>query len=443
MKALYDSKSITIDDKGMKDLFTQKAKVESWLKLESSLAKVQGQLGIIPQEAADDIVKNAVIENIDFDEMERLLKELGHNFVPFIKVLTKSCDKGSKYIHYGVTTQNIQQSAQLLIMKNYNEKLKEFLKSIIKNFKNLAIEHKDTILPGRTHGKHALPITLGYKISVWIVELEEALNIIKSSEERIFQIMMGGAVGGFHSLGEKGYKMQGEIAKELNMGSMRIPSRSIRINRIEYISNLSLLATVLCKIGEEIYRTSSEEFDEMYEMFKEGVIGSSTMPQKVNPKLAKGIIANSQKIFSVLNSTLYASVKPFEADSSTYILMENNIQEVLELMTEAIIRMEELSATLVVNKESMLRNVNLTKGLINSEKIMMEVAKKIGKDKAHSLVYEIAMNTVKLNITYEESLKRTPLITENFTNEEIEKMIDPKEYLGLCKKMTTEVATDK
>lgn len=443
MKALYDSKSITLNDRGMKELFGQKAKIEVWLEIEAALARAQGKLGIIPQEAADNIVKNCIIENIDFDEMEKILKEIGHNFVPFLKLLVKSCSKeGGKYVHYGVTTQNIQQTGQLLIMKRYNSKLIASLEKIIGNLKEIARKHKHTILPGRTHGKHALPITFGYKVCVWIVELEEVLNIIKDSEKRIFQVMMGGAVGAYHALGEKGVDVQNMVAAELGMTSMIIPSRSIRLNRLEYLTNLSLLGTILNKIGEEIYRTSSEEFDEVTEAFKKGTVGSSTMPQKVNPKLAKGIIANTQKIFSVLNSSLYASTKPFEADSSSYMLMDNNIQESLELMCEAIIRMEALSKELVVNPQSMKKNVGLTYGLINSEKLMMKLAGVIGKDAAHSLVYEIAMNTLEYDITYEKALKENMQINSLFTEEEIQKLIDPKEYIGLCAEIVDKITKE-
>lgn len=433
MSVLYDSKSITLDNFGMKELFTLEAKVDSWLEVESALAAAQGELGIIPKEAADNINLNAKVENIDFEEMTEILKKVGHNFVPFLKVFGKACDpEAAKYIHYGITTQNVQQTSQLLRVKKFNEILKVVLNEIIVDLEKLALEHIDTIIPGRTHGKHALPITFGFKVASWIEELRDALDIIESSEKRIFKVMMGGAVGGFHALGEQGIEVQNIVADKLEMGSMAIPSRAIRINRLEYMTNMSLLASILFKIGEEVYRTSSEEFDELSEAFIAGTVGSSTMPQKVNPKLAKGIIANSQKIFSVLNSSLYASSKPFEADSSSYILMETNLNEILELMCEAIIRMKELSSNLTVDKQSMLENVGLTKGLINSENVMMHIAKKVGKEKAHEIVYNLAMECEQSALSYEQVLMTSELLSELYTAEEIKAMLDPKNYIGLC-----------
>lgn len=433
MSVLYDSKSITLDNFGMKDLFTLEAKVNSWLAVECALAEAQGELGIIPKAAAENIKLNAKVENIDFVQMNEILRKVGHNFVPFLKVFGQACDpEAAKYIHYGITTQNVQQTSQLLRVKQFNQILKSVLNAIIGDLKVIAAEHIDTIIPGRTHGKHALPITFGFKVASWIEELRDALEIIECSEARIFKVMMGGAVGGFHALGEDGIKVQELVAEKLEMGSMSIPSRAIRINRLEYMSNMSLLASILNKIGEEVYRTSSEEFDELSEMFIPGTVGSSTMPQKVNPKLAKGIIANSQKIFSVLNSSLYASSKPFEADSSTYILMETNLNEILELMCEAIIRMKELSSNLTVDKTAMKKNVGLTNGLINSENVMMHIAKKVGKEKAHEIVYNLAMECEQSGKSYEEVLLSNSFIAELYTKSEIQAMVDPENYIGLC-----------
>lgn len=433
MSALYDSKSITLDNFGMKELFSLEAKVESWLAVESALAEAQGELGIIPKSAASNIKFNAKVENIDFELMNEILKKVGHNFVPFLKVFGMACDEeAAKYIHYGITTQNVQQTSQLLRVKKFNDILKDVIVAIIADLKVIAAEHIDTIIPGRTHGKHALPITFGFKVAGWIEELRDALEIIESSEQRIFKVMMGGAVGGFHALGEDGIKVQELVAEKLGMGSMAIPSRAMRVGRLEYMTNMSLLASVLGKIGEEVYRTSSEEFDELSEAFIAGTVGSSTMPQKVNPKLAKGIIANSQKIFSVLNSSLYASTKPFEADSSTYILIETNLNEALELMCEAIIRMKELSSNLSVDTQAMKRNVGLTNGLINSENVMMHIAEKVGKEKAHEIVYNLAMECEQTGNSYEQVLMTNELLSELYTADEIKAMVDPRNYIGLC-----------
>lgn len=441
MRALYDSKSKTIDDRGMKALLGQQARVQSWLDVEAALAKAQAEHGMIPASAAENIAANCRVENIDLVEMERLLREIGHGFVPVIKVLVKACDPESgKYVHYGVTTQNIQQTAQLYLAKQFDVILQGFVNDILHNLARMAREHHATLMAGRTHGKHALPITWGFKVSVWIDELLSAQQRMQEAEKRVFTVMMGGAVGAFHATGEMGRRVQSSVAQQLGMNAMAIPSRNSRVYRTEYINNLCLLATTLHKIAEEVYQTSSEEFAEVSEAFTKGTVGSSTMPQKVNPKLAKGIIGNAQKLYSVMTSCLYVSPRPFEADSSAYFIFDANIQESMECIAEIVIRAEELTRTLVINPKRMAQNLSLTHGLINSEKIMMHLVEKLGKDAAHERVYQLAMRSTHEGIAYAEVLRHDPLIRQHFSDSEINELLDPAHYIGLCAEIALETA---
>ncbi|MDF3827127.1 MULTISPECIES: class-II fumarase/aspartase family protein [unclassified Pseudocitrobacter] len=441
MRALYDSKSKTLDDRGLKTWLSQQARVQSWLDVEAALALAQAEHGVIPASAAENIAANCRVERIDLLEMDRLLREIGHGFVPVLKVLVKACDSESgKYVHYGVTTQNIQQTAQLSLAKQFDAQIQTFLRDILHNLAAMARAHHDTLMAGRTHGKHALPITWGYKVAVWIEELLSAQERMREAEKRIFTVMMGGAVGAFHATGETGRKVQESVARRLGMHSMAIPSRNSRVYRMEYISNLCLLATTLHKIAEEVYQTSGEEFGEVSEAFTKGTVGSSTMPQKVNPKLAKGIIGNAQKLYSVLTSCLYVTSRPFEADSSAYFIFDANIQESMECITEIVMRAEELTRTLVIHRERMQQNAQLTHGLINSEKIMMQLVEKLGKDAAHERVYQLAMRSTHESLPYADVLRQDYVIREHFSDEEIAALLDPAHYLGLCSQIAREAA---
>ena len=224
MRALYDSKSKTIDDRGMKALFTQEARIQSWLDVEAALALAQARYGIIPQAAAQNIAENCQLSRIDLQEMDRLLREIGHGFVPMIKVLVKACSPESgKYVHYGVTTQNIQQTAQLHLAWQCQKIINGFVDDTLRNLARMAQHHKATLMAGRTHGKHALPITWGYKVAVWIDELLHSRERMKQAESRVFTVMMGGAVGAFHATGETGRQVQDCVAQHLGMHSMRVP----------------------------------------------------------------------------------------------------------------------------------------------------------------------------------------------------------------------------
>lgn len=439
MRALYDSKSKTMNDRGIKYLLTNEAKYQAWLDVEAALAKAQAEFSIIPSEAAKNIELACKLENLDLKQMDIIQQKIGHGFVPFLKVLVKVCDQDSgKYVHYGVTTQNIQQSGQLLIMKRIHDRFLKVVGDILRNLAILAEDNKDTILPGRTHGKHAIPITYGYKVSVWISELMASVERMEEVQKRVFNIMMGGAVGAFNSSGEVGRKVQDRVATLLGMHSMDIPSRNMSTHKVEYIMNLSLLASTCHKIAEEVYYTSIEEFGEVSEGFQEGTIGSSTMPHKINPKLSKGIIANSQKLYSLVSMGLYSCPRPFEGDSTSYMLFDGTLEEALSLTTEILLRGEELTRTLTVNKERMSKNALLNKGLDNSEFVMMEIAKKLGKDEAHSLVYELVMQSYLEKKNYLDILSENPIIAENFTDKQLKEMLDPKNYIGLSKQIAEE-----
>ena len=185
MRALYDSKS-KLDDRGIKYLLSEENKYKTWLKVEGALALSQAKEGFIPKEAAEEIA-SVPFETLDLEEMEKIKAKVGHGFVPFVKVLVKACKgEGKKYVHYGVTTQNIQQTSQLYITRQVTEIYKSFLADILKNLAALARDNADAVMPGRTHGKHAIPITYGYKVSVWISELLTGLERLEEAEKRIF-----------------------------------------------------------------------------------------------------------------------------------------------------------------------------------------------------------------------------------------------------------------
>ena len=439
MRALYDSKS-KLDDRGIKYLLSEENKYKTWLKVEGALALSQAKEGFIPKEAAEEIA-SVPFETLDLEEMEKIKAKVGHGFVPFVKVLVKACKgEGKKNVHYGVTTQNIQQTSQLYITRQVTEIYKSFLADILKNLAALARDNADAVMPGRTHGKHAIPITYGYKVSVWISELLTGIERLEEAEKRIFTVMMGGAVGGFNATGLTGRKVQDDVAELLSMSSMEVPSRNMTQMKVEYLMNLCLLCNTFHKMAEEVYYTGIEEFGEVHEGFTPGTIGSSTMPQKINPKLAKGIIANSQKLYSLPATGLYSGVRMFEGDSSSYMLFDGLMEEGMELATEVIIRAEELTRTLYVNKERLLKNANINEGLDNSEYVMMNVAAKLGKDAAHQLLYDKAMKTELEGKNYLQVLSDDEVLSSMFTKEELEKMIAPSSYTGICSVLARELA---
>ncbi|SEP84670.1 adenylosuccinate lyase [Ignavigranum ruoffiae] len=440
MRAYYDSSSITYKDKNLEKYFDENIKIKTWLKVEAALANAQAEVGMIPKEAASIINQKANIKYLDLNEMEDIKKEIGHGFLPFVKVFSKACGNfAGKFVHYGATTQNIQQTSQLYILKNITIEFKKKLGLILSNLSNLAENNKDTVMPGRTHAKHAIPITFGFKVGVWIYELMEAIEILEDAEDRIYQVMMGGAIGAFNSMPVNGKKIQHLVAKQLGMKEMLIPSRNINVHKLEYIYAISQIANVLHKIAEEIYYGGLEEMGELFEPFKKGTMGSSTMPHKINPKLAKGIISNASKLYSLLEPGFYSNVRVFEGDSSQYLLFDGLLDEVLDLMNEVLIRSVPLTEGLVVDKQKMYSNALIDSGLMNLEYIMMDLAKKVGKDKAHSMMYQIAMKVKFEDKNLFDLLRQEPQLKDESDNYILE-LIKVENYTGISEEIALESA---
>lgn len=439
--ALTDSMSKTLDDHGISHLLSNEVKLQTWLDVESALALAQAEHGVIPAEAAQNIKENARYENLDLELMDEIYRKVGHGFVPFVKVFVKACDpEAGKYIHFGSTTQNIQQSSQSIVLKKVNRKFLELTTQILLNLADLAETHADSVMAGRTHGKHAIPITYGYKVATWISEILMSVERLEQLEPRVFTIMMGGAVGAFNSTGAVGVDVQNRVGELLDMAVMQIPSRAVNSPKVEYINALALLANNFHTVAEEVFQTSIEEFGEVSEGFQKGTIGSSTMPHKINPKLAKGIIANAQKLYSLTSVGYFSSARPFEADSTSNMLFDSILHEAVGLMREAIVRMVELSATLHVDAERLYVNANINHGIDNSEYIMMKLAERLGKDQAHELVYELAIDASLNKRRYSEVLAANEVVSTAFSQDEIAEMLKPESYIGLSAEISRETA---
>lgn len=441
MTALTDSKSLTLKNDYYNQLRSSHRKYEAWITIEKMVARVQSDLGIIPKEAADAINNEVSINNFSTERYEHHLKTIGHGFYSFVEtILENTSELTKKYFHFGLTTQNIQQSAQTLILKDINQEFDRQIKCVQKQLAKLAYQHKDDLIIARTHSKHAMPTTFGFIVSSWLIELTTALEQFQHSCACIEEVMFGGAIGGFNALGEKGLQLQQGVAKALNIRDMPIPSRNIQLPKISYIFGLISVANVLHKIAEAVYNNSTEELSEFTEYRDTTQIGSSTMPHKINPKLSKGIIANSAKLYSLLTPSLYANIKPYESNSASYMILDANINEATDYFNEILIRAVSLTETLQFHKETAYQHIINNGGLDNSEYVMMQLSDAFGKYTAHQIVHDVAMlyQTSK-DLSYLECLMKNDMIAQHFSQETVEKWLQPEQYIGLAPELTQRV----
>ena len=431
---LEEPTSLRIDDPGVRTLFTEAARFQSWLDVEAALAQAQGELGIIPAAAAREITRKAQLSALDLAAVRAGLAKTGHPLVPLVWELDRACEgDAGGYVHWGATTQNVTQTGQLLQVRRAHAIFLRQLATILTTLADLAERTKDAVLPGRTHGQHAVPATFGFKVAVWIDELCRHVERLRGCEGRVFVAMLGGGAGTLASLGAPGLAAQEKMAARLGLRAMPVPARTIGDHQAEYVLLLGMLAATCSKIGREIYTLMKQEFGEVEEPVPPGTVGSSTMPQKRNPKLSQDIVAAAAQIRALVPLALEAMQTEHEADRTTSIMMSRAIVQACELTGDVLQRVMALFDGLQVFPDRMRENLELSGGLIMAEALMLELGKQIGRQRAHDAVYEAAQASVTQARPFRETLADDPHVSAGLTKSQIEALLDPSQYTGLCR----------
>src|SRR2546428_1355055 len=431
---LEEPTSLRIDDPGVRALFTEAARFQSWLDVEAALALAQAERGVIPDGAAREIVRKAHLKSLDLAAVRAGLAKTGHPLVPLVWALDRACEgDAGGYVHWGATTQNITQTGQLLQVRRAHEIFLRQLATILTTLADLAERTKDDLLPGRTHGQHAVPATFGFKIAVWIDELCRHVERLRGCEGRVFVAMLGGGAGTLASLGELGLATQEKIAARLGMRAMPVPARTIGDHQAEYVMLLGMLAATGSKIGREIYTLMKQEFGEVEEPVPPGTVGSSTMPQKRNPQLSQDIIAAAAEIRALVPLALEAMQTEHEADRTTSIMMSRALVQACELTGDLLQRLVVLFGGLQVFPARMREKLDLSRGLIIAEALMLELGKQIGRQRAHDAVYDAAQASVTQELPFRETLADDPHVRDVLTAPHIYDLLDPARYTGLCR----------
>jgi adenylosuccinate lyase len=435
--------ALRVEDPGVRDLFTQASRFQSWLDVEAALAQAQAQLGIVPQSAAEEITRKAQLSYLDMSAINEGLARTGHPLVPVIWELSRVCEgDAGGYVHWGATTQNITQTGRLLVLRRVHRIFLNQMASLLNALANLADETKGYLIAGRTHGQHAVPATFGFKVAVWIDELCRHVERLRGCEERVFVAMLGGAAGTVASLSANGsgsgtgngsgLATQDKMAELLGMGSMRVPARTISDHLAEYVLLLGMLAATCSKMGREVYTLMKQEFGEVEEPVPEGTVGSSTMPQKRNPKLSQDIVAGAAQVRALAPLALEAMQTEHEADRTTSIMMERAVSDASILIGDILQRLIVVFTGMRVFPERMRQNLDLSGGLIMAENIMLDLGRHIGRQEAHEVVYDAAQGSVIQDRPFRDMLAESQEMNTRLTPEQVEKLLDPGEYAGMC-----------
>ena len=402
------------------------------MNIEAALARAQASQGIIPEWAAEEITKKAEVRYMPKTEVDAENEFVRHRLVSRLNVWKRSLDNGAEeYLHYGATTVDIFDTVLVLQIKASLRILIDDLIEIENLLLKLTKDNIETYMAGRTIGQHALPITFGKKTSTWLAENRRNIERLKAVEEKINRsVILKGAVGTYLGLGPKGIETELLMSQELGLGTPYIADwHGVRDVFAEYALTLALISKSFGRIGDELTLLQMTEIGETLENLGFKAIGSSTMPHKKNPRGPGNLVNFSRIIPRQSEIILDDMVNSFERDQPRSDETLKDISITAELMTNTAIR---LLNELEVNKDVMRKNLNITNGLILSQRVTYFLADIIGKDTAESMIHDIAMKAIAENISLSDAIKNDKIASQYFSDQDLKNLLDPETYIGLA-----------
>lgn len=427
----------------MKEIWESENKLQRMLDVESALAQAEGKLGIIPQEVADEIAAKA---NTDFVKLERVNEieaQTKHDIGALVKGLGEVCENDAgEYVHFGATSNDVIDSSNSLLIRDSIEIIEDKLKTLTELLLKLAVENKDKVAIGRTHGQHALPITYGMKFGLWADELHRQYDRLEHARKNVCVAMMDGAVGTTAALGEDGWDIHKTVAEILELPAASITNQVVqRDNHVEFIMVLANIASTLDKIALEIRNLQRTEIMEVGEYFDpEKQMGSSTMPHKMNPITAERICGIARIIKSYVNAALDNNPLWHERDLTNSSCERIMLPESC-ILTDYILNLTiKLMSNLVFYDENIERNLNLTNGLIMAERLMAELTRAgMGKQTAYGIVRANAIKANKEGKLLSDLILQDEEVQKYLTAEDVDEIMNPHTYIGSSQRIIEEL----
>lgn len=371
----------------MKKLWDMNAKYSAWLEVEKALVRGWNKLGLIPDSDCEKICKNAKFDIARIDAIEAVTK---HDLIAFTTSVAESLGEESRWVHYGITSSDCIDTAVALQMRDSLKIILEDIRQVREAIKVRAYEHKDTLMVGRSHGIHGEPITFGLVLAIWHDELGRHLKALESTLEVISVGQLSGAMG---NLAHTPMELEELVCKELGLKPAPVSNQVIQRDRYaRLMSDLALLASSCEKIAVEVRHLQRTEVYEAEEYFESGQKGSSAMPHKRNPVLSENItglcrIIRAYALPAMENVALWHERDISHSSVERFILPDSFITTDFMLM-----RLKGLLEKLVVYPKNMMKNLNLTGGLVFSQRILLELPKKgVSREDAYKIVQRNAM----------------------------------------------------
>ncbi len=424
----------------MRRIFADENRIQKYLDIEAALARAQARLGIIPQEACDEICRHCDAREYDFAKLKTQTERIGYPVLPAVQQLVGLCRDGlGEWCHWGATTQDITDTATVLQIREALDLVETDIVAIADALAGLAKRYRDTPMAGRSNLQQAVPITFGYKVATYLAAFERHRQRLKELRPRVLVGEFGGAAGTLSSLGKRGLEVQAELMKELGLGQPEIAWHTVRDRIAEVGCFLGLVTGVCGKIAFDVKLMMQTEVEEVYEPFHEGRGSSSTMPQKRNPISCVYITATNSLVRQHVAALLDAMVEDHERATGPWEIEWIAVPEIFSLAAGALAQTRFMVSGLVVDEKKMRANLDITRGLIVSEAVMMGLGPYIGRQYAHDLVYDICRQVIATGRTLLDLLAENKEVAKHLDRAALEKLCDPANYLGQAGEMVDRV----
>ena len=417
----------------MLKVFEEENYFQRLLDVEAALAWAHAQVGNIPREDAEKIEKMASTKYVKVSRIKEIEREIKHDIMSLVRAFAEVCGPSGAYIHLGATSYDIVDTAKALQFGEALDIIRKKLDDLELILLRQADRYKNTIMIGRTHGQHALPITFGLKLSVWMREISRHIQRLRECRKRLIVGKMSGAVGTQAGLGRQALKIQELVMKRLGLKAAEVSTQIIQRDRhAELICVLAMIASTLDKFATEIRELQRTEIGEVLEPFKrERQVGSSTMPHKRNPELCERICGLAKVVRGLVIPALENIPTWHERDLTQSSSERFIIPEACILVDYMLHLMIGILSNLEVDEERMRRNIELTQGRIMSEALMLALTGKgMSRQDAHELVRRLAIKSADEKRPFKDVIMEDERVTSLLSVEEIEEALDPEKYLG-------------
>ena len=421
----------------MREVFDDEARLQKLLDVEAALAWAHAEVGNIPRKDAEKIGRMSSLRYVKLARVKAIEKEIKHDIAALVRALSDACGSSGAYVHLGATSYDIVDTANALQLKEALQIIEKKLLCLRHILQEKTEIYKATVMMGRTHGQHALPITLGFKFAVWTCEISRHIHRLRECRERVLVGKISGAVGTQAGLGEHASQIQELVMKRVGLRAAEISTQIVQRDRYaELICLLSLISSSLENFATEIRELQRPEIGELFESFEvEKQIGSSTMPHKRNPEICERICGLARIVRSLSVPALENVVTWHERDLTQSSAERFIFPEACILVDYLLELMINIVANLRVDENRMIQNISLTQGRAMSEAVMMALVKKgVNRQEAHELLRQLTIKSEVEKRSFKEVLIENKIVSSKLTEKEIDDALDPKNYLGTAVK---------